>query len=232
LVDIDVIDLESIGGGYGPSYGAFADAHGKNFTAFGDELFAVAQASDGAIRRKDDGRGENRAEQGATADFINTGDPLKTLGLGLAFVFGLASRHQINDGLSLNRERLTLFALAEAGGFTLQLTEIVEFGAPDAARAHDIDMIDDGGMQRENALYTLPKADFANGDGFAQAGVLAGDHGSFESLQAFFVAFLNLDVDTDGIAGTKRRSLGPIVFGDYFGKQRVRHGYNSLNLLL
>jgi hypothetical protein len=125
-----------------------------------------------------------------------------------------------------------LFALAQAGGFALQLTKIVEFGAPNAACANYIDMIDDGRVQRKNALYTLPEADLANGDGFAQAGILAGNHGSFESLQAFFVAFLNLDVDTDGIAGSKRGTLGPIVFGDYFGKQRVRHGYNSLNLLL
>jgi hypothetical protein len=125
-----------------------------------------------------------------------------------------------------------LFALAEAGRFALQPAKVVELSSPDAARSHNIDMIDDGGMQGENALYALSKADLSNGDGFAQSGILAGNHGSFESLQALFVAFFNLDVDTDGIAGTKRRTLGPIVFGDYFGKQRVRHGYNSLNLLL
>src|ERR1035438_6355587 len=93
LVDVDVIDLESIGGGNGPGYGTFADAFRKNLAAFRRKLLAIAQAAYGTIRRKDHGGREDRAEQGATADFINAGDSLKTLGLGLALVFGLAS-HQ------------------------------------------------------------------------------------------------------------------------------------------
>ena len=93
LIDIDVIDFESIGRGHGPGYGAFPDADGQNFAAFGRELLAIAQAADGAIRRKDDGGGEDRPEQGATSDFVDAGDSLETLGLGLALVFGLAS-HQ------------------------------------------------------------------------------------------------------------------------------------------
>jgi|ERR1035438_5306837 hypothetical protein len=93
LVDVDVIDLKSIGGGDSPGHGAFADASGENLAAFRRKLLAIAQAAYGTIRRKDDGSRENRAEQGATADFINAGDSLKTLGLGLALVFGLAS-HQ------------------------------------------------------------------------------------------------------------------------------------------
>jgi hypothetical protein len=97
-----VIDLESIGGGNAPSYGAFADSGSQNFTAFGDKLLAIAETSDGAIRRKDDGRREDRAKEGATSDFVYAGDPLKTLGLGLAFVFGLASRH-----LSITRSQLS-----------------------------------------------------------------------------------------------------------------------------
>jgi hypothetical protein len=91
LIDVDVIDLKSIGCGNGPGYGAFADASGENLAAIRGKLLAIAQAAYGTIRRKDHGSGKNRAEQGATADFVNAGDSLKTLGLGLALVFGLAS---------------------------------------------------------------------------------------------------------------------------------------------
>ena len=93
LVDVDVIDLEGVGSGDSPGYGTFADAFRKNLAAFRGKLLAIAQAAYGTIRRQDNGSRENRAEQGATADFINAGDSLKTLGLGLALVFGLAS-HQ------------------------------------------------------------------------------------------------------------------------------------------
>jgi hypothetical protein len=55
-------------------------------------------------------------------------------------------------------------------------------------------------MQREDTLDALAEAYFADSDGLADALVVAGNHGSFEGLQAFFVAFLDLDVNTDGVA--------------------------------
>ena len=64
-------------------------------------------------------------------------------------------------------------------------------------------------MDRENALHALAEADLADGDGFAHAGVLAGDDGAFKRLQALFVAFLDLYVDADGIAGTELGDVRP-----------------------
>jgi hypothetical protein len=93
LIDVDVIDFECIGCGDSPGDGAFADASGENLAAFRGKLLAIAQAAYGTIRRKDHSSSEDRTEQGATANLVNTGDPFETLSLGLALVFGLAS-HQ------------------------------------------------------------------------------------------------------------------------------------------
>src|SRR5271156_3974451 len=134
-----------------------------------------------------------------------------------------------NDALLMFEHAAHLFALAQAGGLAPQLTKGVEFSAPHPAGAHHVDMIDHGRVERENALNSLAKTDLPNGDGFAQAGILAGNHGSFKCLKAFFITFFNLDVHADGVAGAKRRAFWLLVFGDYFGEERVRHGYNSLN---
>jgi len=44
-----VIDLEGIGGTDGEGDGALADAGGKDLAAFGQELFAIAQAANRPI---------------------------------------------------------------------------------------------------------------------------------------------------------------------------------------
>src|SRR5271163_2627024 len=97
--------------------------------------------------------------------------------------------HLINTGPRI------LVALAETCGFALQVPKVVELSAAYPARPHHVDMIDHRRVQWKNTLHTLAKADLANGDGFAQAGILAGNHGAFKSLQAFLIAFFNLDVD-------------------------------------
>ena len=62
-------------------------------------------------------------------------------------------------------------------------------------------------VQRENTLHALAEADLADRDGFAHAGVIARDHDAFKSLKALFVAFLDLDVDADGVAAAEHRSI-------------------------
>ena len=91
----------------------------------------------------------------------------------------------------------------QARGFALQATQVIQFGAPDTSGADYVDVVHHGSMQREDALDALAEAHFADGDGLADALVIAGDHGSFESLQPFLVAFFDLDVNTDGVARPK-----------------------------
>src|SRR5580700_1452189 len=93
-----------------------------------------------------------------------------------------------------------LFAFTETRCFTLELAQIVKFGAAHAAGAHHVDMVDDRGMQRENALHPLAEADLSHGNGSAEPLIIAGNYGSFKGLQTFFVAFFDLYVDADGVA--------------------------------
>src|SRR3984957_4176615 len=74
--------------------------------------------------------------------------------------------------------RAGLVALAETCGFALKLTQIVELGAAHTAGAHHINVVHHRGMQRENALHALAKADLPYGDGFAGPRIIASNHGS------------------------------------------------------
>src|SRR5258707_13403057 len=70
-----------------------------------------------------------------------------------------------------------LFALAQAGGFALEIAQIVQVGATHTAGADHVDVIDHARVQREDAFYSLSEADFANRDAFAHAVIVAGnDH--------------------------------------------------------
>jgi len=62
-------------------------------------------------------------------------------------------------------------------------------------------------VEREDTLDTDAKAHLTDGDAFARATVLARDDYAFENLQTFFVAFLDSDVDFDGITGLERRDI-------------------------
>src|ERR1035441_9339845 len=85
-------------------------------------------------------------------------------------------------------------------------------------------MIDDRSVHGEDALDALAKADLADGDALSHALAIAGDDGAFKSLEAFFFAFLDLDVNLNGVAGTKLGEfLLPLVLRNEFSQQRVLH---------
>src|SRR5881394_885527 len=89
------------------------------------------------------------------------------------------------DGLA------SLAALFQPGGFTAEAAEEVELGAADFAAADDFDFVDDGSVDREDAFDAGAEAHLADGDGFADSGVVAGDVRTFVNLDTFLVAFLN-----------------------------------------
>ena len=62
-----------------------------------------------------------------------------------------------------------------------------------------------------------PKLTFLTVTVCAEPGVVAGDHSPFKSLQTFFVALFDLDVDADGVARAEFRHRAE-MFGDYFGQ--------------
>src|SRR4051794_37373269 len=98
--------------------------------------------------------------------------------------------------------------LFDACGFTAEIPEVVELCAADPAMAFNLDAIDAGGVEREHALHADPARNLANGEHLARSTAFTGDHHALEDLNALFVAFFDLDVDLDGVAGGEVRNVG------------------------
>jgi hypothetical protein len=96
--------------------------------------------------------------------------------------------------------RLWTICFAQAGGFALESAEVEQLGAAHLIGAQDLDFIKDLGIEGEDTLHTLAKADFADGEA-ALGTIAAGNNSPFKRLNAFFVAFFNPDLNADGISG-------------------------------
>src|SRR4029079_10638040 len=91
-------------------------------------------------------------------------------------------------------------ALGDARGLTGASAQIVELGPADVAAAHDLDLVDDRRIEREDALDALAEADLADGEAGTNALVGAGDAHALERLHAGAVAFDHLDADAERVA--------------------------------
>src|SRR5205814_5917698 len=94
-------------------------------------------------------------------------------------------------------------ALGDSGGLTGTPAQVIELGSADIAAAHDLDLVDDRRIEREDALDTLAEADLAHGEAGADALVRAGNAHAFERLHAGAIAFDHLDADAQRVAGTE-----------------------------
>src|SRR5882672_1837075 len=74
LIDIPGVDAGGINFGDGPRESVLANAEGEFGAAIGGNLFGVVKADDAALGIEDDGGGNDRTEESATAGFVNTGD--------------------------------------------------------------------------------------------------------------------------------------------------------------
>src|SRR5580704_14634298 len=75
-----------------------------------------------------------------------------------------------------------LLALSQTGGLALETAQIVKLGAAHASGADHIDVIDDSRVDGEDALNAVAKANLADRDGLAHAGVVTGDESALERL--------------------------------------------------
>src|SRR5580765_6819712 len=77
----------------------------------------------------------------------------------------------------------------------------------------------------------MAEADLSHRDAFTHPGVLAGDDGALECLQALFIALFDLDVHPDGIAWAKGRHIRPLMLLNKLRQHRVGHfDYPSVSL--
>src|SRR5688572_26435250 len=118
---------------------------------------------------------------------------------------------------SANREPRTFswepglaFALLfDARGFSAEIPEVVELRTTDPAMTFYLDSINRGGVEREHSLHTNTTRDLADSEHLARAATLAGEDDALEDLDALFVAFLDLHVDLDRVAGREVRDIAP-----------------------
>src|SRR5204862_2587981 len=90
--------------------------------------------------------------------------------------------------------------ILQAGSFATQRTQVIKLGAAHFGRAHYVNLVHDFRTLGEDALYALAEADLTDGEaGLGTA--TASNHDALERLQALLVAFFNLHLHANGVAG-------------------------------
>ena len=79
-------------------------------------------------------------------------------------------------------------------------TQIVKLCAANEAVTDGFDLLDGGGMDGEDLLNADAVSDTTDGDRLLDAAVLLGDHDALKDLDTLTGAFLDLDMDADGLA--------------------------------
>src|ERR1051326_7653115 len=121
---------------------------------------------------------------------------------------------------------LALALFFDARGFAAEIPEVVELCAADAAMTFDLDLIDRRRIEGEHSFDSDSSGDLADGEHLARTTAFARDDETLEDLDALFVAFLDLHVDLDGVAGREVRDVGA-RFARLDQFHDVRHGFTS-----
>src|SRR5579859_4268516 len=105
---------------------------------------------------------------------------------------------------SLHMTRTVHFT--EPGSLALEAAKIEQLGAAHLVGTYYLNLVQDCGVERKNALDALAKADFTNGETPLWS-VALGDKRTLKGLNTLFVAFLDFHLDADCIAGGHRREI-------------------------
>jgi hypothetical protein len=97
----------------------------------------------------------------------------------------------------------------ETSSLAAEIAKVEELGAANLVGAELLYLVDDLGVVGEDALDALAEAHFADGEG-ALGALLGGDDHAFEGLEAFFVAFLDLNLYANEVAGGEIREIGAL----------------------
>ena len=100
-----------------------------------------------------------------------------------------------------------LFDLAnlalDLSSLTDAVTQIVELSTANLTASDLFDVVDLGGVERENSLYADTIGYAANCDSFSYAAALTSDEVAFEKLKSFALTFLDFQVNLDQVADLK-----------------------------
>ncbi|SBW04766.1 hypothetical protein KL86CLO1_11947 [uncultured Eubacteriales bacterium] len=98
--------------------------------------------------------------------------------------------------------------LFDLGALAHAVAQIVEFRAANLAVTHQLDALNGRSMDGKYLLHADAVRYAANGDSLADAAVLLGNDGTLKNLDTLAAAFLDLDMDTDGVADLGNGGLG------------------------
>src|SRR3954452_7821507 len=101
---------------------------------------------------------------------------------------------------------LAVGALGDTGGFTATVTKVVQLRAANGATAHDLDGVDIGRIDRENALDAFAVGNLADREALLEAAAVAGDADALIGLHAGALAFLDLHVHDHRVARLEVRN--------------------------
>src|SRR5579859_110507 len=110
--------------------------------------------------------------------------------------------------------------LAQPGGLALEFAQVEQLGAAHLVGTNDLNLVDHLGVEGEDALHPLSKADLAHGKAALRA-VALGDDRAFERLHALFIAFFDLDLNADRIARVHLRNIFALQLGSQFFHDRM-----------
>ena len=103
----------------------------------------------------------------------------------------------------------------QACSLAFQSAQIKQLGATNLVGAGNFHFVQHLGVEWEDTLHTLAKADFADGKAALRAAA-HGDNGAFKSLHALFLAFFDPDLHADAIARLNRRNIVALQLGSQF----------------
>src|SRR6476620_3328800 len=120
-------------------------------------------------------------------------------------IFRLGKLLGFRGALGLGGRSVTadVAAFGDTSSLTGAATQVVELRTANVAAAHDLDLVDDRRIKREDALDALTERNLANGEAGADALVGAGDAYALERLHAGTVAFDHLHTDAQRVAGAE-----------------------------
>src|ERR1019366_290490 len=104
---------------------------------------------------------------------------------------------RIQDVLSLRCGRLFLFGAdsAQTSRLATQLAKVIKLGASHFAGPHHLNLVDHGRVQGKDSLHAGAEGHLPDRKAGVIAGATKADYGTFEYLDSFLFAFLNLNVD-------------------------------------
>jgi hypothetical protein len=112
----------------------------------------------------------------------------------------------------------------ETSSLTAETAEVEELGAANLVGAELLDLVDNLGVIGEDTLDALAEAHLADGKSSLRA-LLASDDHAFEGLETLFIAFFDLDLHADKVAGGEVGKVGALKLVSEFLHDRMNgHG--------